>query len=145
MLTLSTAHKNEENPLLQPDLEHAIEVHERTKILAKKVLYCQTSEKKIARRAQKIAASTGNTVTGKRAELKSMLTKKREHLTVPGKTARCDTGPFAPSSDLPMDFKSGSVALEEMCAADMEMFNVARVRMYGVPRAIFVPAQGLGT
>ena len=28
---------------------------------------------------------------------------------------------------------------------DVEMFNVPRVRMYGIPRVIFVPGQGLGT
>ena len=147
LLTLSSARNNEENPLLQPDLEHAIEVHERTKVLAKKILYCQSSERKKARRAQKAAEtkSGANTVTGKRAELKEILTKKREHLTVPGKTARCDTGPFAPASDLPIDFQKASAELESMSAMDMEMFNVARVRMYGIPRVIFVPAQGLGT
>ena len=32
-----------------------------------------------------------------------------------------------------------------MSDQDMDMFGVSRIRMYGVPRVIFIPGQGLGT
>ena len=35
--------------------------------------------------------------------------------------------------------------LASMSDQDMDMFGVPRIRMYGVPRVIFIPGQGLGT
>ncbi|MBR0070146.1 MAG: hypothetical protein IJP97_06590, partial [Synergistaceae bacterium] len=81
----------------------------------------------------------------RRGELKNMLVKKRDYLTVPAKNARADTSLICQPESNPIDYAANYAILESMCRMDIDMFNVPRVRMYGIPRAIFVPGQGLGT
>ena len=146
LLMVSSAQKASENPLPLPDAEHFLQLHERTKVISRKIIYSQNDVRKTERRAQKIASACSQfTDLMKRKELRNMVVKKREYLSVPAKTARCDTSPLCPSSSAPIDCQRHAEKLEALCALDMDMFAVPRIRMYGVPRAIFVPGQGLGT
>ncbi len=81
----------------------------------------------------------------KRSELKNMLVKKREYLTVPAKNARCDTSLLCQPDSMPIDYAKDFEIIRKFTAMDIEMFNVPRVRMYGIPRIIFIPGQGLGS
>lgn len=145
-LMLSSAQKNEENPLPLPTAERVLQLHERAKVTAKKIIYCQGDVKKIARRAKKITdACASMSAQMRRKELRNMLLKKKEYLTVPAKTARRDTSLFCQTDCAPIDYQVNAAKLEDMCGLDMDMFAVPRVRMYGIPRAIFAPGQGLGT
>ena len=146
LLLLSSAQKNERNPLPQQHADRFIELHERTKVLAKKLLYCQNDAKKIERRNKKVAdACAESSDQGKRRELRNMLMKKKEYLIVPAKNARCDESPFCPPNALPLDYQATAAELEAVSAMDMDMFSVSRIRMYGLPRVVFVPGQGFGT
>ncbi|MBQ3402435.1 MAG: hypothetical protein IJG65_03535 [Synergistaceae bacterium] len=145
-LFVSSAQKNEANPLPIPQVEKFTAMHEKTKILAKEILYSQIDAVKIARRTKKITDTcSGMTDQMKRAELRAMITKKREYLTVPAKNARCDTSLLCQPDSMPIDYAKDFGIVREFTAMDVEMFNVPRVRMYGIPRVIFVPGQGLGT
>ncbi|MBR1672317.1 MAG: hypothetical protein IJ702_05275, partial [Fretibacterium sp.] len=76
LLMISSAKQNAANPLPQPHMERVLGFHERTKVLAKKILYCQNDARKIARRAKKITdACSGLSAQMKRGELKNMLVK----------------------------------------------------------------------
>ncbi len=145
-LFVSSAQKNEANPLPIPIVEKFTASHEKTKIIAKEILYSQIDAVKIARRTKKITDTCAQmTDAMKRAEFRSMITKKREYLTVPAKNARCDTSLLAQPGATPIDYAKDYDIVREFTAMDVEMFNVPRVRMYGIPRVIFVPGQGLGT
>ena len=144
LLMISTAQKDGVLPLQY--VTRFTEAHDLTKVLAKKLLYSQNDAKKIERRAKKIADSCAGFSTQMRwHELRNLLVKKKEYLTVPAKHARCDESPFCPQDALPIDYQASARELESMSAMDMDMFNVSRVRMYGIPRVVFVPGQGLGT
>ena len=146
LLFISSCQKNEENPLPAPKADKFAALHERAKVIAKKILYSQIDAVKIARRVKKISDTcSGMSPQMRRAELKSMLVKKRDYLTVPAKNARADTSLLCQAESMPIDYAKNYSILEEFDSMDMEMFNVPRVRMYGIPRAIFVPGQGLGT
>ena len=80
-----------------------------------------------------------------RRELKNMLTKKKEYMAVPAKIARCDPSLLCPQDSEPMLYETASLMAEEMSYADMAMFAVPRIRMYGIPHVIFIPGQGWGT
>ncbi|MBR0252417.1 MAG: hypothetical protein IJQ57_03595 [Synergistaceae bacterium] len=145
-LLVSSAQKNENNPLPIPKVEKFASLHEKTKVLAKKILYSQIDSIKIARRNKKITDScSAMSDQMKRSELKNMLVKKREYLTVPAKNARCDTSLLCQFDSTPIDYAKDFEFFREFTGMDIEMFNVPRVRMYGIPRVIFVPGQGLGT
>ncbi|MBQ7221798.1 MAG: hypothetical protein IJS28_12570 [Synergistaceae bacterium] len=145
-LGLNSARKNEANPLPAPRAEKFTAIHETTKILAREILYSQIDAVKIARRMKKITDTCADMSPNmKRAELKSMLVKKREYLSVPAKNARTDTSLLCIPDSKPLDCAENYKLLEAMCRMDIAMFSVPRVRMYGLPRAVFVPGQGLGT
>ena len=146
MLELNSARKKEDNPLPVPRAEKFIQIHDTTKVLAREILYSQIDAVKIARRTKKISDTCAEmSANMKRAELRNMLVKKREYLAVPAKTARTDSSLLCQAGTLPIDYANSYKILESMCRMDIAMFNVPRVRMYGLPRAIFVPGMGLGT
>ncbi len=144
LLMISSAQKN--GVLPQEYADRFLELQDNTKVLAKKLLYSRNDDKKIKRRAKKLAESCAGASTQMRwHELRSILVKKKEYFTVPAKHARCDESPFCPTDAPPIDYKESAAELEAMSAMDIDMFNVPRVRMYGIPRVVFVPGQGLGT
>ncbi|MCR5347284.1 MAG: hypothetical protein K6E38_05845 [Fretibacterium sp.] len=146
LLMLSLVQKQEVNPLPAAKADSLLGLHEKTKVLAKKLLYCRNDAKKIARRANKITETCAEySPQMKRAELRSMLLKKKEYFTVPAKSARCDESPFCPSNGLPINYQVAAEEIEAISAMDMDMFGVPRIRMYGIPRVVFMPGQGFGT
>ncbi len=146
LLIISSANKNEEKPLPLPQVEKFTAMHEKTRVIAKKILYSQIDAVKIARRSKKITDNCAEmSPQMRRGELKAMLAKKREYLTVPAKNARCDTSLLCQPDSMPIDYAKDYEIFREFNSGDMDMFNVPRVRMYGIPRIIFVPGQGLGT
>ena len=146
LLFISSAQKNEATPLPIPIVEKFTASHEKTKIIAKEILYSQIDAIKIARRNKKITDTCAQmTDAMKRAEFRNMIMKKREYLTVPAKNARCDMSLLAQPGATPIDYAKDYEIVREFTSMDVEMFNVPRVRMYGIPRVIFVPGQGLGT
>ena len=145
-LFVSSAQKNEASPLPLPQAEKFAALHEKTKVIAREILYSQIDMVKIARRTKKITDNCAQiTDQMKRSELRNSLVKKREYLTVPAKNARCDTSLLCQPDSMPIDYAKDYDIVREFTAMDIEMFNVPRVRMYGIPRVIFVPGQGLGT
>ena len=146
LLSLNSARKKEDNPLPAPRAEKFLQVHETTKIIQREILYSQIDAVKIARRTKKISDTCAEmSPQMRRGELRNMLVKKREYLAVPAKIARTDTSLLCQPESLPLDYAENYKMLESMCRMDIAMFNVPRVRMYGLPRVIFVPGQGLGT
>jgi hypothetical protein len=145
-LQVSIAQKGEEDPLGLPEAEMFQALHESTKILARKIVYVQQEEEKSLRRAKKISSACAQfSQQMMRKELKNMLTKKKEYMAVPAKIARCEQSLLCPQDAPPMKCAAASALMEKLANMDIDMFAVPRVRMYGVPRVIFVPGQGWGT
>jgi hypothetical protein len=143
---LSIAQRDEEDPLGLPELEMFTALHESTKILARKIVYCQQEGEKLRRKAEKISnACAQYSQQMMRKELRNMLTKKKEYIAVPAKVARCESSLLCPQDSEPMFYETASRMIEEMSDMDMDMFAVPRIRMYGIPQVIFIPGQGLGT
>ncbi len=131
MLMISSAQQAGDNPLPVFEAEAFKNMHETTKILAKKLLYSQMDERKIQRRNQKLTEScTDMTDTMRKTALKEMLEKKKEYMTVPAKNARCDMSLLCQSAELPADYIESAAEIERLSSLDIEMFNVPRVRMY---------------
>lgn len=145
-IMITSARKNEANPLPIPKAEKFAVLQAKTEIIAREILYSQIDAAKIARRSKKITDNCASmSLQMRRGELRNMLVKKRDYLTVPAKNARTDTSLLCQPEAMPLDYAKNYAMLEDMCRMDIDMFNVPRVRMYGLTRAIFVPGQGLGT
>ncbi|MDR2527679.1 MAG: hypothetical protein LBD04_01490 [Synergistaceae bacterium] len=145
-IQLSIAQKDVIEPLGLPEYEEFMNLHEAIKILARKIVYTLQETEKSQRRARRVTAACAEfSQQMMRKELKNMLVKKREYMAVPAKTARCDLSFLNPQDSEPALYQTSSTMVEEMSNLDMDMFSVARIRMYGVPRVIFIPGQGFGT
>ncbi|MDR1731474.1 MAG: hypothetical protein LBR61_05210 [Synergistaceae bacterium] len=146
MIQLSIAQKDEVEPLGLPESEIFMALHESTKTLGRKILYSRQDEEKTRARLKKGGdACLQFSQQMMRKELKNMLAKKKEYMAVPAKVARCEQSFFCPQDSEPMGYDTASRMVEDLCDLDMDMFIVPRIRMYGVPRVIFIPGQGLGT
>ncbi|MDR2175199.1 MAG: hypothetical protein LBO82_04595 [Synergistaceae bacterium] len=145
-IQISIAQKNEEDPLGLPEAEMFQALHDSTKFLASKIVYVQQEEEKRLRRAKKIAGACSQfSQQMMRKELRNMLVKKKEYMAVPAKVARCEQSLLCPQDSPPVGFAPASALMEKLSGMDIDMFAVSRVRMYGVPRVIFIPGQGWGT
>lgn len=146
-MQLSIAQKNEEEPVGIPECEEFLNMHEKAKILARKIIYVQQEPMKQQRLLDKVAKECSQFSDQMlRKEIKNRIAKKREYMVVPGKLARCDTSPLAASSDMePLAISQISEKVREYSTMDMDMFGVPRVRMYGIPKVILVPGQGWGS
>ena len=143
---LSESQKAPEAPLPSAEADRFLALHESTKVLTKKIIYVQQDEEKAARRAKRVHDACAQfSEQMMRRELKNVLLKKKEYMAVPAKTARCETSLLCPQAFAPIPCERASRELEALCDLDMGMFAVARVRMYGLPRVVFVPGQGYGT
>jgi hypothetical protein len=145
-IQISIAQKSEEDPMGLPEAEMFRALHDTTKTLARKIVYVQQEEEKSLRRAKRISASCAQfSQQMMRRELKNMLLKKKDYMAVPAKIARCEQSLLCPQDSAPMKYATASALAEKLSNLDMDMFIVPRIRMYGVPRVIFVPGQGWGT
>ena len=145
-MQLSIAQKDVIEPLGLPEYEEFMALHESTKIVARKIVYTAQETEKTQRRAKRITSACAEfSRQMMRRELKNMLAKKKEYMAVPSKTARCDQSLLNPQDSEPILYQAASALVEEMANLDMDMFAVARIRMYGIPRVIFIPGQGFGT
>jgi hypothetical protein len=145
-IQFSIAQKDEEEPLGLPELEEFQALHESTKVMARKIIYAQQEEEKARKRAKRVSAACAQfSQQMMRKELKNVLAKKKDYMAVPAKVARCEQSLLSPQDSEPLSYETASRMLEKMAGMDMDMFTVPRIRMYGVPRVIFVPGQGWGT
>lgn len=146
LLFVSSVRKREEDPLPEKEYEKFMLIHNYVRGLAKKILYTQISESKIARNAKKITDACAElSPQMRRGELRAMIIKKREYLLVPAKNARCDSSFLCRPDSMPISYAKDFEMFIHFNSNDMDMFNVPRVRMYGIPPVIFIPGQGLGT
>ena len=143
---LSIAQKDELEPMGLPELELFSALHDSTKVIARKIIYVQQEAEKTRRRAKKITDACAQfSQQMMRKELKNTLNKKKEYMAVPAKLARGELTLLCPQDSEPALCEAASRAMEEMSSVDMDMFAVPRIRMYGIPRVIFIPGQGFGT
>jgi hypothetical protein len=145
-IQLSVAQRDEEDPVGLPELEMFNDLHDSTKVMARKIIYTLQEDEKNLRRNKRISDECAQfSQQMMRKELKNMIAKKREYMAVPAKVARTEQSLFCPRDSEPALYETLSKMVEEMSAMDLDMLTVPRIRMYGVPRVIFIPGQGWGT
>lgn len=60
------------------------------------------------------------------------------------RSARVDASPLCQSKNLPLSARRAGEIMMDLTPTDPEMLRASRIRMYGIPRVILVPGQGLG-
>lgn len=119
---------------------------ESAKNLARNVIFVTLETPKWDRRIKKVAADQeGVPPAVRRRRLKDLLYSKKEYMSLTAKSARRDPTQLCQSEKPPLSLDKAAAIVEELASLDPDMFVVARVRMYGIPRVILVPGQGFGT
>ncbi|MDR1741046.1 MAG: hypothetical protein LBR38_04270 [Synergistaceae bacterium] len=121
-------------------------LHESGKIAAIKLIYLRQEEEKTERRVKRTTnTSVQLSQDMMRKEFELYVLSKRDSIYAPTKLASYERSLLTPRDSAPATYAEMSQAVNRLCEPDMEMFAVAKVRMYGVPRVVFVPGQGLGS
>ncbi len=119
---------------------------ESARNLARNAVFASLEIPKWERRIRRAAEEqVGVPPAVRRRRLKDLLLAKREYISLTAKSARRDPFQLCSGEGRPLALDRGASIVEELAALDPDMFMVARVRMYGIPRVILVPGQGFGT
>jgi hypothetical protein len=119
---------------------------ESARNLARNAVFASLEIPKWERRIRRAAEEqVGVPPAVRRRRLRDLLLAKREYISLTAKSARRDPSQLCSGESRPLALDRGASIVEELAALDPDMFMVARVRMYGIPRVILVPGQGFGT
>lgn len=126
-------------------IQNVISLHDKTKFLAGLIVHVSNESERWKTRAA--AASNkfkGQGVPALKMELREGLNKKREFMQLAARSARVDVSPLCRSTNTPVSFKRAGEIMMDLTPLDPDMLRASRIRMYGIPRVILVPGQGLG-
>lgn len=126
-------------------IQNVISLHDKTKFLAGLIVHVSNETERWKTRAG-VASNKfkGQGVPALKMELREGLNKKREFMQLAARSARVDVSPLCRSTHTPISFKRAGEIMMDLTPLDPEMLRASRIRMYGIPRVILVPGQGLG-
>ena len=126
-------------------VQNLLSLHDRTKFLAGLIVHVNneaarwTTRVKMAEKKYK-----GQGVPALKMELREGLNRKRDFMMLCARTARIDTSPLCQNKTKPISMARAGEIMMDLTPLDPDMLRAARIRMYGIPRVIMVPGQGLG-
>ena len=126
-------------------IQNVISLHDKAKFLAGLIVHVSNETERWKTRAS-VASNKfkGQGVPALKMELREGLNKKREFMQLAARSARVDVSPLCRSTNTPISFKRAGEIMMDLTPLDPEMLRASRIRMYGIPRVILVPGQGLG-
>jgi hypothetical protein len=86
----------------------------------------------------------GQGVPALKMELREGINHKKDFMTLAARTARVDTSPLCQNKNEPISMARAGEIMMDLTPLDPDMLRASRIRMYGIPRVIMVPGQGLG-
>ena len=126
-------------------IQNVISLHDKTKFLAGLIVHVSNeSERWKTRAAAAVSKFKGQGVPALKMELREGLNKKREFMQLAARSARVDVSPLCRSTNTPVSFKRAGEIMMDLTPLDPDMLRASRIRMYGIPRVILIPGQGLG-
>ncbi len=86
----------------------------------------------------------GQGVPALKLEMREGLNNKKDFMMLCARQARVDTSPLCQNKTPPISLKRAGEIMMDLTPLDPDMLRASRIRMYGIPRVILVPGQGLG-
>lgn len=126
-------------------IQNVISLHDKTKFLAGLIVHVSNETERWKTRAS-VAANKfkGQGIPALKMELREGINKKREFMQLAARSGRVDVSPLCRSNGTPIPFSRAGEIMMDLTPLDPEMLRASRIRMYGIPRVILVPGQGLG-
>jgi hypothetical protein len=148
----ATAESMREEPSKQepPDqtlkiIQNVLALHDRAKFLAGLTVHVTNeTERWKTRVAMARKKYKGQGVPALKMELREGINHKKDFMTLAARTARVDTSPLCQNKNEPLSMARAGEIMMDLTPLDPDMLRASRIRMYGIPRVIMVPGQGLG-
>jgi hypothetical protein len=120
-------------------------LHDRTKFLASLIVHVTNEAQRWKTRTELAAKKyKGQGVPALKLELREGLNHKKDFMTLAARTGRVDTSPLCQNKTKPISMSRAGEIMMDLTPLDPDMLRASRIRMYGIPRVIIVPGQGLG-
>jgi hypothetical protein len=136
---------NEVEGFTDAEEDKILGLHDRSRFLASLIVHVGNEAERWRTRTE--LARTKHKKKGfpaRKMELRDIFNRKKEFMLLAARTARLDTSPLCAWPTAPLSFRSASEILMDLTPLDPEMLRASRVRMYGIPRVVLTPGQGLG-
>ena len=126
-------------------VQNVMSLHDRTKFLAGLIVHV-TNEAERWKTRTRMAENKykGQGTPALKMELREGLNHKKDFMMLAARTGRVDTSPLCQNKSTPISFKRAGEIMMDLTPLDPDMLRASRIRMYGIPRVILVPGQGLG-
>lgn len=126
-------------------IQNVLSLHDRTKFLASMIVHVQNEGERWKRRVEMATKKyKGQGVPALKLELREGLNNKKDFMMLCGRQSRVDVSPLCQNKNKPMSMKRCGEVMMDLTPLDPDMLRASRIRMYGIPRVIMVPGQGLG-
>jgi hypothetical protein len=148
----ATAESMREEPSKQepPDqtlkiIQNVLALHDRAKFLAGLIVHVTNETARWKTRAEMAMKKyKGQGIPALKMELREGINHKKDFMTLAARTARVDTSPLCQNKNEPISMARAGEIMMDLTPLDPDMLRASRIRMYGIPRVIMVPGQGLG-
>ena len=126
-------------------VQNVLSLHDRTKFLAGLIVHVTNEAERWRTRCD--AAKNkykGQGIPALKLALREGVHHKRDFMMLGARTARVDTSPLCQNKGKPLSLQRAGEIMMDLTPLDPDMLRASRIRMYGIPRVILVPGQGLG-
>lgn len=126
-------------------IQNVLSLHDRTKFLANMIVHV-TNENERWETRRRLAAKKykGQGIPALKLELRTTINAKKDFMMLCARSARVDASPLCQNSGEPISLKRAGEIMMDLTPLDPGMLRASRIRMYGIPRVLMVPGQGLG-
>lgn len=126
-------------------VQNVIGLHDKSKFLESLIVHIRNEAERWKTRCENAKAKfKGQGIPALKLEMRENLNHKKEFMLLAARSARVDASPLCQSKNLPLSARRAGEIMMDLTPTDPEMLRASRIRMYGIPRVILVPGQGLG-
>jgi hypothetical protein len=126
-------------------IQNVLALHDRAKFLAGLVVHVTNETQRWKTRVEMARKKyKGQGIPALKLELREGVNHKKDFMMLAARTARVDTSPLCQNKNEPISMARAGEIMMDLTPLDPDMLRASRIRMYGIPRVIMVPGQGLG-
>ncbi|MDR3280033.1 MAG: hypothetical protein LBT23_05940 [Synergistaceae bacterium] len=149
----ATAESMREAPSPEPEapdqtlkiIQNVLSLHDKTKFLAGLIVHVTNEAERWKTRTEMASKKyKGQGLPALKLELREGINHKKDFMMLAARTARIDTSPLCQNKNKPVSMSRSGEIMMDLTPLDPDMLRASRIRMYGIPRVILVPGQGLG-
>ncbi|MDR2779903.1 MAG: hypothetical protein LBB28_02130 [Synergistaceae bacterium] len=126
-------------------IQNVLALHDRAKFLAGLIVHVTNEAERWKTRVDMARKKyKGQGVPALKMELREGINHKKDFMLLAARTARVDTSPLCQNKNEPISMARAGEIMMDLTPLDPDMLRASRIRMYGIPRVIMAPGQGLG-